>query len=157
MAELRAKSLKLTAYLEQLLDKLSQDLDHESAAPTTTTTTIADSKDGDKAFTIITPRDPSQRGAQLSLRLAPGMMDKVMHVLEEESVVVDERRPDVIRVAPAPLYNTFTDVLRFVRVFGKACRVSRDGSGNDGVGEGRKKESIMGDGGRGEKGWSEVK
>ncbi|KAJ5081736.1 Kynureninase [Penicillium alfredii] len=89
MQDIRQKSLNLTGYLEHLL--LKYPLDAPSA---------------DKPFTIITPSNPAERGAQLSLRLAPGLLDRVLHHLEENGVVVDERKPDVVRVAPAPLYNT---------------------------------------------------
>lgn len=94
---LREKSLKLTAYLEKL--------------------SIGMKEYQEKLFEIITPREPEARGAQLSLKLEPGLLDKVMESLGERGVVVDERRPDVIRVAPAPLYNTFTDCWDFVDVF----------------------------------------
>ncbi|OJD39786.1 kynureninase [Diplodia corticola] len=104
VADLRAKSLRLTAYLEHLLF---------SSTP---------EDDGGRLYSLITPRDPNERGAQLSLLLKPGLLEDVMDELESEGVVVDERRPDVVRVAPAPLYNGFADVWRFVDVFGKACR-----------------------------------
>lgn len=101
MQALREKSLALTGYLEMLLEDLGRRVFG--------------------AFDIITPKDPESRGAQLSIRLKPGSLDGVMAVLEREGVVVDERRPDVIRVAPAPLYNTFADCLRFATVFEQAC------------------------------------
>jgi kynureninase len=102
MASLRAKSLKLTGYLELLLERLMAQIGK---------------------FEILTPRDPAQRGAQLSLKLQEGLLDCVMGELESKSVVVDERRPDVIRVAPAPLYNTFMDVHDFVEIFRAALEV----------------------------------
>ncbi|TKX26325.1 kynureninase-1 [Elsinoe australis] len=135
---LREKSRVLTQYLQDLLEGLLEREDGESGLS------------GGRSFQIITPLDPEQRGAQLSLRLAPGLLDGVMEVLEEEGVVVDERRPDVIRVAPAPLYNNAEDVLRFVRVFGEACRTVREGSKGNGGG-------LMVQGGSDQKGWSEVK
>ncbi|KAG9245308.1 kynureninase [Calycina marina] len=94
MVPLREKSLRLTEFLETGLDGL----------------------DG-KPFRIITPREKGGRGAQLSLRLEDGLLDDVMKRLVELGVVVDERRPDVVRVAPAPLYNSYTDVWRFVNAF----------------------------------------
>lgn len=94
---LRQKSLALTSYLEVLL--------HGTDSFKT------------QHFTIITPSDPAQRGAQLSLKLIPGILDAVMEELEKMAVVVDERRPDVIRVAPAPLYNSFADCWDFASVF----------------------------------------
>ncbi|KAL2355376.1 pyridoxal phosphate-dependent transferase [Cryomyces antarcticus] len=130
MAELREKSLKLTGYLEQLLTA-----DGGGKAP----------------YAIVTPSNPEERGAQLSIRLESGLLDAVMHILEEEGVVVDERRPDVIRVAPAPLYNSFSDVCRFVQVFRMACgkvvKEKQKGSGG----------SLMVDGGKEKRGWSEIK
>lgn len=105
MTELRKKSLELTGYLEHLLLNYPPD-----AAPE------------DKPFTIITPSNPDERGAQLSLLLQPGLLDKVLEILQSNGVVVDERKPNVIRVAPAPLYNTFTEVWEFCQIFLQACR-----------------------------------
>ncbi|KAH7045177.1 pyridoxal phosphate-dependent transferase [Macrophomina phaseolina] len=106
MADLRAKSVRLTAYLEHLLFAANPDGEPEQ----------------EPLFSLITPRSPEERGAQLSLLFRPGLLDAVMRELEERGVVVDERRPDVVRVAPAPLYNGFGDVWRFVEVFKEACR-----------------------------------
>jgi kynureninase len=109
MDPLREKSLKLTAYLEELLKEwpLENHL---------------------QRYTILTPSDPQQRGAQLSVKLDDGLLETVMEVLEHEGVVVDERRPDVVRVAPAPLYNSFEDVWRFMVAFEKALKAAvRDG------------------------------
>jgi kynureninase len=104
MADIRKKSLQLTGYLEQLL--LSWPLDSLSK---------------EELFTIITPTDPKDRGAQLSVRLRPGLLDSVLESLEENAVIIDERKPDVIRVAPAPLYNTYAEVWEFCRIFFEAC------------------------------------
>ena len=65
---------------------------------------------------LLTPTNPHERGAQISIKLAPGLLDGVLEDLETNGVVIDERKPDVIRVAPAPLYNTFTDVWQFVNI-----------------------------------------
>lgn len=101
MDALRERSIRLTAYLEARLLRY----------------------DGEEApYTIITPLNPVERGAQISVRLNPGLLNSVMETLEEEGVVVDERKPDVIRVAPAPLYNSFWDVHRFTLVFQAACK-----------------------------------
>ncbi|EAW13909.1 kynureninase [Aspergillus clavatus NRRL 1] len=105
MAEIRKKSLHITGYLEHLL--LNYPLDTPSEK---------------KPFTIITPSNPAERGAQLSVRLQPGLLDHVLETLEDNAVVIDERKPDVIRVAPAPLYNTYTDVWEFCRIFHEACQ-----------------------------------
>jgi kynureninase len=104
MDTLREKSLKITTYLEDLL------LNMEAFSQ--------------KIFEIITPKENEQRGAQLSLKLQAGLLDVVMKELEERGVVVDERRPDVIRVAPAPLYNSFQDCWDFVKAFGEAVEVA---------------------------------
>ncbi|KIW08317.1 kynureninase [Verruconis gallopava] len=104
---LREKSLKLTAYLEKLLKEWP-----------------LDSKL--RKYTILTPSDPEERGAQLSVRLDEGLLEDVMEVLENEGVVVDERRPNVVRVAPAPLYNSFEDVWRFMVAFEKSLKVAVD-------------------------------
>jgi kynureninase len=83
---LRARSQKLTGYLEYLLDRLPPG-----------------------RIEIVTPRDPERRGCQLSLRV-PGGARELLKALAGEGVVADFREPDVIRVAPAPLYNTLHEV-----------------------------------------------
>jgi kynureninase len=96
MARLRAKSERLTGYLEFLLDR--HDLEHVA---------------------LLTPRDPQQRGAQLSLRFT--RYGREIHErLTRAQVVCDWREPDVIRVAPVPWYNTFQDVYTFVDLLVKA-------------------------------------
>ena len=100
MSELRNKSMSLTLYLQQLL------VDFPGYGSRI-----------DRPFKIISPLNPKERGAQLSIRLDPGLLDTLLQELGEHGVVVDERRPDVIRVAHTPLYNTFTDVWNFVLIF----------------------------------------
>ncbi|KAI7704586.1 Kynureninase [Hortaea werneckii] len=136
MNQLRAKSLKLTKYLEDLLNSLAKE--QETSA-------------GGACFSIMTPRNPAERGAQLSVLLVPGILDAVMHHLEKAGIVVDERRPDVIRVAPAPLYNSFQDVFAFVQQFDEACREARQANSS------QKASTVMVDGGKEDKGWSEIK
>ncbi|KAK4547758.1 Kynureninase 1 [Oleoguttula mirabilis] len=136
MAELRQKSIKLTKYLEKLLDRSAHELEKPSG----------------QCFSIITPRNPDERGAQLSVLLKPGMLDSVMESLEEAGVVVDERRPDVIRVAPTPLYNTFQDVFLFAKHFQDACEKAVQSGGATSP-----SQSIMADGGKEDRGWSEIK
>lgn len=101
MDALRARSIRLTGYLEARLQR------YDGGSP---------------PYTIITPSNPAERGAQLSVRLDPGLLDSVQAYIEEHGVVVDERKPDVLRVAPAPLYNNFLDIHRFITVFHEACR-----------------------------------
>jgi kynureninase len=97
MVDLRKKSVHLTAYLEHLLYTGTRELT--------------------RAFRIITPSDPSARGTQLSVLLKPGRLDTLSEMLEEAGIVCDKRKPDVIRVAPVPLYNTYEDVWNFVQIF----------------------------------------
>ncbi|CAK7221565.1 Kynureninase (L-kynurenine hydrolase) [Sporothrix curviconia] len=97
---LREKSIKLTGFLEGLLNALPDKVRSK--------------------FRIITPSDPAQRGAQLSLLLGDGMLDTVMGALLSRSVVADDRKPNVIRVAPAPLYNSFEDCVDFIEAFREA-------------------------------------
>ncbi|XHG01069.1 Kynureninase 2, variant 2 [Aspergillus wentii] len=94
MTDIRKKSVKLTAYLEHLL--------------------LKDTTDETRQFDIITPSNPEARGAQLSLLLKPGLLQQVSQRLQEFGIVCDKREPGVVRVAPAPLYNTFTEVWTFV-------------------------------------------
>lgn len=87
---LRAKSIQLTGFLEYLIFDLNN-----------------------KNINIITPKNPEERGAQLSIQLKN--IDKTLHAkLTKAGVISDWREPDVIRVAPAPLYNSFEDVFEFV-------------------------------------------
>jgi kynureninase len=93
---LRQKSLLLTGYLQQLLEtELAQYFDKDM-------------------IRILTPSDPTQRGCQLSLEFPEKMM-QVFDALHRRGVIVDERKPTVIRVAPTPLYNNFEDVYKFVK------------------------------------------
>jgi kynureninase len=98
---LRAKSVRLTGYLESLLRAQ-----------------LADS------VTILTPADPEARGCQLSLRLKRTSAEahKVFDALAAAGFTGDWREPDVIRVAPVPLYNTFVEVWEFVAALGRFLR-----------------------------------
>ncbi len=93
MSALREKSRRLTGYLEFLLQQQPRE-----------------------DWNIITPEDPEARGCQLSLRVVRDGRALFDH-LSEHDVICDWREPDVIRVAPAPLYNSFTDVARFAALF----------------------------------------
>jgi kynureninase len=122
MASLRVKSLDLTRHLEVLLQQLMVQTG---------------------GFEILTPKEPAQRGAQLSLKLEEGLLDSVMGELERRAVVVDERRPDVIRVAPVPLYNTFTDVHDFVEIFKDALEAALKSKARRKAGGGRTDEMLQ--------------
>ncbi len=92
MAALREKSIQLTGYMEFLLKQITH-----------------------LPFVIITPAEPGRRGCQLSmLFLERGR--EVFDALTENGIVADWREPDVIRIAPVPLYNTFEDCYRFYEV-----------------------------------------
>jgi kynureninase len=92
MEPLRAKSIQLAGYLEFLLTEI-----------------------GSKKFTVITPRNLDERGCQLSI-LAHEHPKELLKELETAGVKCDFREPNVIRVAPTPLYNTFHEVWRFTRI-----------------------------------------
>jgi len=92
MEPLRAKSIRVTGYLEFLITEI-----------------------GSKKFTVITPRNPDERGCQLSI-LAHEHPKELLKELETAGVKCDFREPNVIRVAPTPLYNTFHEVWRFASI-----------------------------------------
>ncbi len=97
---LRAKSVRLTGFLEELLQSMTP------------------------AVELITPRDPQARGCQLSIRI-PGEGQRGRRVfarLGELNAVCDWRDPDVIRIAPVPLYNGFEDAALFVERLEQALR-----------------------------------
>lgn len=73
------------------------------------------------AFEIITPKEEKNRGAQLSI-LAHGMGKSLFDAITKEGVIADWREPNVIRVAPVPMYNSFEDVYRFGAILEKAIQ-----------------------------------
>lgn len=89
--KLREKSEKLSNYIDYLLSTL----------------------DSDK-IQVITPKNLKERGCQLSLRINNGK--SVFNRLMEEGVIADWREPDVIRIAPVPLYNSFSDIYKFYKI-----------------------------------------
>lgn len=96
MDNLLEKSKKLTAYLEFLLSEIR-----------------------DERISVITPTALNERGCQLSIRVENA--DKnLFKTLTTRGVIADWREPDVIRVAPVPLYNSFTDVYQFAEIL-KDC------------------------------------
>src|SRR5213595_2365756 len=93
MEALRAKSIKLTGYLQFLLE----------------------SNHGNKRFTVITPGEMDARGCQLSI-LVHEHPKELFRKLQAAGVKCDFREPNVVRVAPTPLYNTFREVWRFAKI-----------------------------------------
>ena len=90
-----AKSKSLTGFLEYLTDGLNN-----------------------PKINIITPKNPKERGCQLSIQVKDA--NKKLHsLLTQNGVISDWREPDVIRVAPAPLYNSYQDVYEFIQRFKK--------------------------------------
>ena len=89
MDALRARSIRLTGFLERLLDAVA----------------------ARRRLELITPRSPDRRGAQLSV-----VVDDAVTVTErlhaEHGVRADDRPPNIVRLAPAPLYNTYEDCWR---------------------------------------------
>lgn len=89
------------------------DDDHNELHQCSTTTTKCEGRK--IRCTIITPRGANERGCQLSLKFTANCrIDRLHAELGKRGVVVDKRHPDVLRVAPTHLYNTFWDVWRFV-------------------------------------------
>ncbi|HEY9775884.1 MAG TPA: kynureninase [Planktothrix sp.] len=92
MPKLRQKSRLLTGYLEYLLNEELGD-----------------------AGEIITPRDPEQRGSQLSIKFGK-YAKPMLKAFQANGVICDFREPDIVRATPAPLYSRFIDVYRFVHI-----------------------------------------
>jgi kynureninase len=93
METLRAKSIKLTSYLQFLLEDASLE----------------------NRFNVITPREANERGCQLSIQ-AQEHPKELFDKVESAGVKCDFREPNVIRAAPTPLYNTFHEVWRFAQI-----------------------------------------
>jgi len=98
MIPLRKKSLQLTAYLEFIINGINEKIKHKKLQ-----------------LEIITPSHPAQRGCQLSI-IAHGIGKDFYNALSKSGVFCDWRNPNVIRLAPVPLYNSFEDVWRFGQV-----------------------------------------
>jgi len=96
MSAMREKSLLLTGYLEFIVDQVRN------------TTGVQ--------LQILTPANPNERGCQLSI-VVPGAKKQLVKDLAERGIVVDWREPNVIRMAPVPLYNSFEDIFTFGEVF----------------------------------------
>jgi kynureninase len=92
MEALRERSLRLTGYLRGLLEALAERAD----------------------IVIVTPAADEQHGAQISVRVHADVTDLTERMSSNWGVVADDRQPDIIRLAPAPLYCTFHDCWRAV-------------------------------------------
>lgn len=90
------KSRTLTGYLEYLIKQIPSN-----------------------QIELITPSDPDQRGCQLSIRVKSSDK-KLFEKITAKGVIADWREPDVIRVAPAPLYNSYHDVYKFVNILSES-------------------------------------
>ena len=95
ISRLRKKSITLTGYLEYLLGAIDPEKKH---------------------FEILTPVNPDERGCQLSIFLKHDGR-KIFTSIQKRAIIGDWRDPDVIRLAPAPLYNSFEDVFKLCEVF----------------------------------------
>ncbi len=100
MSALREKSEKLTAFLEFVLHEIKNEFSN---------------------IKILTPSKKERRGCQISV-VVPGLGKSLFDQLTEQGVVADWREPDVIRLAPVPLYNTFSDVFHFGKILEKTLR-----------------------------------
>ncbi|MDC3336833.1 kynureninase [Flavobacteriales bacterium] len=99
MDALRAKTIRLSGYLEYVINTISKNLDVN--------------------LEIITPTDWNQRGCQVSI-IAHGYGKQLFEKLSKAGIIVDWREPNVIRMAPVPLYNSFEDVYKFGEVLKSA-------------------------------------
>jgi kynureninase len=102
MDKLLKKQRLLSGYLEFIIDELNSTLDHST-----------------HSLEIITPRDWNERGCQVSV-IANGYGKDLFNTLTNEGVISDWREPNVIRMAPVPLYNSFEDIYRFGEILKKA-------------------------------------
>ena len=103
VAALRERSQRLTGYLERLLDEIT---------PT-------------RPLAVVTPRDPARRGCQLSLRIGQGgAADLARRLRHGHGVITDAREPDILRMAPAPMYSTYHDCWRAVTALAEEVRQS---------------------------------
>ena len=102
MEKLEQKSLILTNFMEFILNDISERYDNCN-------------------FEIITPKETIARGCQLSV-LMHGQGKEMFDFLTAEGVIADWREPNVIRMAPVPLYNTFEDVYQLGQIIEKSLK-----------------------------------
>ena len=101
LQELFEKRNALTAYAETLLNNLQQEFP-------------------ELPLEIITPKNPEERGAQLSMLLHRNGKELIERLIDD-GIIVDWREPNIIRMAPAPLYNSFADIEQFAQRFRQHC------------------------------------
>lgn len=106
MDKLLKKQKTLSGYLEFIVDTISDNYLNKSEG---------------KWLEIITPRNWEERGCQVSV-IAHGFGKKLFDQLTNEGVISDWREPNAIRMAPVPLYNSYTDIYRFGKILQKAIR-----------------------------------
>jgi kynureninase len=104
LEKLRTKSILLTGYLEYLVQGINQ-------------------KHGEELFMIITPSNPDDRGCQLSI-VCKRDGKATFNYLAENGVIGDWREPDVIRLSPVPLYNSFKDVYEAAKSLDRSLTIS---------------------------------
>jgi len=102
MKAISKKREDLTAYLEFVIGEISASSEHTS-------------------FEVITPKNPNERGSQLSI-LAHGQGKPLFDAITKEGVIADWREPNVIRIAPVPLYNSYEDCYRFGEILKNAIQ-----------------------------------
>jgi len=112
MGALRAKSQQMAAYLRGLVEDAAGQVGNPP-----------------HAVQFITPREPSARGCQLSIAVRVGEPRALHRALSAAGVVSDFREPNVVRVAPVPLYNTFHDCWRFAAALKQALGTNAAGGG----------------------------
>jgi len=93
MAVLRERSLRLTAYLRDLLHEVRADI-------------------GGRGLEVVTPAEPGRHGCQLSVRFTRDIHELAAILRDLDGVIADTRNPDIIRFAPVPLYSTYLDCWR---------------------------------------------
>ena len=99
ISTLRERSVRLTSFLEDTIQSVASITGAE--------------------LEILTPTNPEERGCQLSV-IAHGQGRELYDKLSASGVIVDWREPDVIRMAPVPLYNSFEDIARFGQILSDA-------------------------------------
>jgi kynureninase len=101
MEALRVKSIQLTNYLEFILEQVQNETR--------------------QTLHILTPKRSEERGAQLSV-VVEGRNKSIVKALADNGVLVDWREPNVVRMAPVPLYNSFEDIYQFGQLFSKVLK-----------------------------------